>query len=86
MFGFIKKVFIATMTFFSFSVLNVDSSKCVTMSNQICRVGQKIIDTNNSEPVFCPYSIKINRCSGSCSIINDPYGKICIPDAVKNKC
>ena len=28
--------------------------------------------------------LKINRCSGNCNSINDPYAKICVPDVVKN--
>ena len=34
--------------------------------------------------MFYPYSIKVNKCSGSCDSINDPYAKICVPDIVKN--
>ena len=28
--------------------------------------------------------LKINRCSGNCNSINDPYARICVPDVVKN--
>ena len=34
--------------------------------------------------MFYRYSIKINRCKGSCNTINDPYAKICVPDQIKN--
>ena len=34
--------------------------------------------------VFYPYSIKVNKCSGSCSSFNDPYAKLCVPDIIKN--
>ena len=34
--------------------------------------------------MFYPYSIKVNKCSGSCSNINDPYAKLCVPDIIKN--
>ena len=44
----------------------------------------KIIDVNKSEPVFYPYSIKVNRCSGTCNTINDPFAKLCVPDITKN--
>ena len=44
----------------------------------------KIIDVNANEPVFYPYSIRVNKCSGSCNNINDPFAKLCIPDVVKN--
>ena len=54
------------------------------MSNQSCKIRPKIIDINSNEPVFHPYSIKINRCGSSYSNINDPYTKLCIPDIVKS--
>ena len=38
---------------------------------------------NTNDPVFYPYSIKVNKCSGTCNNINDPYGKICIPNIIK---
>ena len=34
--------------------------------------------------IFYPFSIKISKCSGNCSNINDPYAKICVPDIIKN--
>ena len=44
----------------------------------------KIRDINPNETVFHPYSIKVNKCSGSCNTINDPFTKLCVPDMVKN--
>ena len=57
MFGFIKKVFIAVTTSFSFNVLSVNSLKCVSLKNQECKARPKTIDVTNNEPVFYPYSI-----------------------------
>ena len=54
------------------------------MNNQECKIRAKIIDVNNNEPVFYPFSIKVNKCSGSCNNINNPYAKLCVPDVVKN--
>ena len=54
------------------------------MNNQKCKTRTKIINTNNNEPVFYPFNIKVNKCSGSCNYINDPYAKLCVPDVVKN--
>ena len=31
-----------------------------------------------------PYDIKVNRCSGNCSNITNPYAKVCVPDIIKN--
>ena len=40
--------------------------------------------TPGNEPLFYPFIIKTSKCSGSCNNINDPYAKLCVPDAVKN--
>ena len=67
-----------------FNALKVNSFKCMSMINQKCMSRPKIIDVNANEPVFYPYSIKINKCSGSCNNINDPFAKLCVPDITKN--
>ena len=82
MFGFIKKAFVVITTFFDLSYVN--SLECVSMNSQECKTRPKIIDINSNEPVFYPYSIKVNKCSGSCSNINNPYAKLCVPDIIKN--
>ena len=84
MFGFIKKVFVVAMTFFNLNLSNVNSLEWVSMNNQECRTRTKIINIDNNESVFYPFSIKVNKCSGSCNNINDPYAKSCVPDAAKN--
>ena len=70
------------MTFFN--PLNVNSLECVSMDNQERKTRTKIININNNEPVLYPFSIKVNKCSGSCNNINDPCAKLCVPDVVKN--
>ena len=84
MFGFIKKMFVVAMTFFNFNPSNVNSLECVSVNNQECKTRRKIININNNEPVFYPFSIKANKCSGSCNNINNPYVKLCVPDVVKD--
>ena len=85
MFEFIKKLFFVAMIFFIFNPSNINSLECVSVNNEDCRTRTKIININNNEPVFYPFSIKVNKCSGSCNNIIDPYGKLCVPDIVKNK-
>ena len=70
------------MTFFNLSCVN--SLECVSMSNQKFKARKQIIDVNSNEPVFYPYNINVNKCSGSCNNINDPYAMLCIPGTVKN--
>ena len=72
------------MTFFNFNPSNVNSLECVSMNNQECRTRTKIININNKEPVFYPFSIKVDKCSGSFNNINDPYAKLYVPDVVQN--
>ena len=69
-------------TFFSLPYVN--SLECISMNNQECKARPNIIDVNNNEPVFYPYSIKVNKCSRSCNNINDPYAKLCVLDIIKN--
>ena len=34
--------------------------------------------------MFYPFSIKVNKCSGSCNNINDPYVQLCVSDVFKS--
>ena len=53
------------------------------MNNQESKIRTEIINLDINEPMFYPYSIKINKCKGSCNTINDIYAKICVPDLIK---
>ena len=45
---------------------------------------QQDISVNSNNPIFCPFSIKINKCSDNCNNINNPVAKICVADIIKN--
>ena len=64
--------------------IKVNSLELISMNNQKCMSGPKIMDINPNEAVFFPYSIKINKCSGSCNNINDSFAKLCVPNIIKN--
>ena len=53
------------------------------MKNRECKVRPEIISINGNNPIFYPFSVKINKGSGNCNNINDPYAKICVPDIAK---
>ena len=57
MFGFIKEIFYRAMPFL------------VAMNNQECKVRADILNINNNEPLFYPYSLFVNKYSGSCNNI-----------------
>ena len=84
MFGFIKKVFFTAMTFFSFNVVSVNSLECISMKNQECKVREKVINVNTNNRVFYPFNTKLNKYSGNCNNINNPYARLCVPNVVKN--
>ena len=65
-------------------MLTITPLRCISMTNQECKVRPEIVSVNSDEPVFYPLSIRTSKCGGSCNNINDPYAKICVPDVVKN--
>ena len=83
MFVFIKKIFCIGSLFLS-SLVSTTSLNCISMKNQECKVRPEIININSNNPMFYPFSIKVNKCSGNCSNINNPYAKLCVPDAIKD--
>ena len=85
MFGFIKKGFFAGLTILSsVNFLTITPLRCISMTNQECKVRPEIVNVNSDEPVFYPFSIKTSKCSGSCNNVNDPYAKMCVYDVIKN--
>ena len=81
-FSFVKKVLVLGLTVLSSSITG--ALNWVSMNNQKCKVRPKNVDINSNSPMFYPFSIKVNKCSGNCNNINDPYAKICEPDTVKD--
>ena len=94
-FRFVKKVFFLGLTILSNFTNALD---CISMKNRECKVRPQIINININiilililiinininNPMFYPFSIKVNKCSGNCNDINDPYARICVPDVIKD--
>ena len=81
-FSFIKKVFVLGLTVLSSSITG--PLNCVSLNNQECKVRPKIADIDRNNHMFYPLIIRVNKCSGNCNNINDPYAKICVPDTAKD--
>ena len=64
--------------------MNAVPLSCISMKNQKCKIRPQILSVNGSDPVFSPFSIKPNKCSGNCKNMNNPYVKLCVLDVVKN--
>ena len=47
------------------SLSNVSSLECISMKNEECKVRSEIVDVNGNDPIFYPFSIKINKCNSN---------------------
>ena len=55
------------------SLSSVNPLECISMKNQECKVRPETVNINSNNPIFYPFSIKTNKCSGNCNDIYDPY-------------
>ena len=82
-FRFVKKVFFVGLTILS-NLTHATSLSCISMNNQPCKARPEVVNVNNNNPIFYPFSIKTSKSSGNCNNVNDPYSKNCVPDIIKN--
>ena len=68
-----------------FSIIKARALKCVSVTNQECMPRPKILGVNEGvgETLFCPYNTLVNKCSGSCNMLDDPMAKMCVPNIIK---
>ena len=57
------------------NALSVTPLNYISMKNQECKTRPQVINFNSNNHIFYPFSIKINKCSGNCNNINNPYAK-----------
>ena len=69
-----------------FSILKVNTLECLSVINRKCMPRPKILDVNEGigEALFYPYNVLVNKCSGSCNILDDPMARLCVPNIIKN--
>ena len=86
LFIFFKKIFFLGLTILPnfTNTLNAIPLNCISMKNQECKIRPEVININNNNPIFHPFSIKANKCSGHCNNINNSYAKICVLDVIKD--
>ena len=70
MIGIIKKMFILVLS----SIVNASNhTKCVSLSNQKCKIQPTLINLRpneyNQEFHYYPFAIKLDRCAGSCKTL-----------------
>ena len=79
MFVLIKKTFIRLLS----SIVNPSNHvKCVSISNQKCEIQPTLINLHPNEYShefhYYPFSVKLDRCVGSCNTLNDLSNKVCV--------
>ena len=82
MFGLIKKCFYRISDFIDFNECKFVELYFNEQSTMQAR--PQIVNVNEDNPMFFPFSSKTSKCSGSCNYINNPHAKLCVPYVVKN--
>ena len=85
MFDLIKKIFIELLS----SRVNASNhTKCVSLSNQKCEIQPTLINLDPNEYSqefhYYPFSVKLDRCVGSCNTINNLSNKVCVSNKTKD--
>ena len=75
----IKKIFIGLLT----AIVNGSNhTKCVSLSNQKWKIQSTLINLHpnefNQKFHYYPFSVKLERCVGSCNTLNNLSIKICV--------
>ena len=81
MFGLIQKNFIGWLT----GLVNASNHrKCISLSNQKCEIRPTLVNLNTKEYSqelhYNPFTVKLDRCVGSCNTLNDLSNKVCGPN------
>ena len=73
------------LTISLFSIIKTKALECVSVINRKCMSRPKILDVNQGvgEALFYPYNVLVNKCSGSCDIINNLMAQLCVPGFLK---
>ena len=78
-------MWLINLTISLFSILKVKTLECVSVVNQKCTSRPKILDLNEGvgEALFYRYNVLVNKCSGSCDMLDNPMAKLCVPNIIK---
>ena len=68
-----------------FGIIKTKALECVSVVNQKCMPRPKILDVNEAdgEALFYPYNVQVNKCGGSCNMLDNPIAKLCVPSVIK---
>ena len=61
---------------------------CIKLSNQKCKTRPTLSNLHPNEYSqefrYCPFTVKLDRCVGSCNTLNDLSNKICIQNKTED--
>ena len=85
MFRLIKKIFMGLLI----SIIDASNhTKCVLLSNQKCMIQPTLINLHPNEYSqefhYYPFSVKLDRCVGSCNTLHDLSNNVCFPNKTKD--
>ena len=60
------------------------SIKCVSVNNQHGKARAALVDINFNEIHLKPFTVRFNKCGGSCSTIGDLQALVCATNKIKN--
>ena len=85
MFELINKIFVGLLT----GIVSASKDKkCVSLSNQKCEIQHVFnnlhLNKYSQEFQYYPFTVKLDKCVGSCNTLNDWYNKVCVPNKTKN--
>ena len=76
-----KQVFISLKSF-----CGLLAAKCISLNNGTFLARPIFIDLKPDEPHYFPFIVSLDRCNGSCNILDDPSDRIYIPKKNNRKC
>ena len=85
MFELISKIFVGLLT----GIVSASKDKkCVSLSNQKCEIQPVFINLHpnqySQEFRYYPFTVKLDKCTGSCNTLNDWSNKVYVPNKTKN--
>ena len=81
----IEKMFIVVLS----SIVNASNhTKFILLSNQKRRIQPTLINLHSNEYSqefhYHPFTVKLDRCVGSCNTFNDLSNKVCVPNKAED--
>ena len=67
------------------SIVNASNhTTCVSLSNQKCEIQPISYILINTEFYYYPFTVKLDKCVGSCNTLNDLSNKVCVPNKTED--